>query len=413
MLQEFLDSGLLEIGDDADKFGNLQKAADDLGKKIASTRALLIPFTLVGLDSEVSPSEPVFAEVEAAVKTHWPTLRNKHTDTPRQIFRAVIWEALSLAGAGDPTSAAIIWLVGGASLPYLPIEPKAAKICEPYLRDLGVRTETPAAEEWSLESNIKAGKLPKWKPASDESPINVDADALKQHFSAAMAHMTWNILQSQPNTAHTTFTTNAVNAVLGAVNPVATSVVSQIKTLKEAVNSHISAADEVLQMAIKTSRSRPGGLERRNELLWWKETLYSPAGNCSYRALDISVAATLLAIDLHAMVTPFTPCSVEYLLRETVRKLRVPDEAKLRLADFVDAAVDKGAGLLPQGLPVVAGSSRRVCLAEFLGAAVGGTVNSIDMKQRLGACPDTLISPEEIAVWVYRDLQALRLAKGK
>jgi GTPase-associated system helical domain len=61
------------------------------------------------------------------------------------------------------------------------------------------------------------------------------------------------------------------------------------------------------------------GNNLRADLLYWKETLYSPAKKVSCRRLSPDAAATYwVAYDLHKQMTPLHPIRVEFFLRETL-----------------------------------------------------------------------------------------------
>ena len=72
------------------------------------------------------------------------------------------------------------------------------------------------------------------------------------------------------------------------------------------------------------------GLQRRTNLLWWKEALFSPSARMSYRDMSASDAAALMAFDMHRQIPTFSPASVAAFLRETVIALPTvgPEERK-------------------------------------------------------------------------------------
>ena len=70
ILQAFLDTGLLKMVDEDEKFKYLQDAANDLAEKSARNRTDVIKATLVSLDAEVPSSEPELERVESALKRH-------------------------------------------------------------------------------------------------------------------------------------------------------------------------------------------------------------------------------------------------------------------------------------------------------------------------------------------------------
>jgi hypothetical protein len=130
MLQEFLDSALLQIEDESEKFAWLRTAAEKIAEELVADRWRIVPFIMIALDSEAPSDDPVFGQIEAAVKTQWTTIRARYKDTPVQNYRGVLWEAIELAGQKDPSLAAIIWLTGSSYLPLSSLEQRARFHCE-------------------------------------------------------------------------------------------------------------------------------------------------------------------------------------------------------------------------------------------------------------------------------------------
>ena len=115
ILQDFLVCGLVEIGEEDKRLEWLEAAATELAKALIKTKRKLINYTLVALDDDLPETEPVFAEVEAAVTAHWKALRGKFPETPRQLLRGVILAALDKVKEDD-IAASIVWLIGGSIL---------------------------------------------------------------------------------------------------------------------------------------------------------------------------------------------------------------------------------------------------------------------------------------------------------
>ena len=422
MLQNFLENGLLEIGDDAAKFDYLAKAAKDLAKNLSKHKAKLISYTLIALDSEASSDDGIFLEVEIIIKKHWTTLRAKFTDMPRQILRAVIWEALEIAGQ-DVQIGAIVWLVGGACLPYSRLEPRGIEICRSFLRTLGTKAEEKAEADWALDVNFEPTKLPEWKVAIDGKDIKVDINALKVAFGRAAGPSNENGVnfkdpnQYWPNSGQHwsyQFAPRAAEAIANVLDPVVKTIGAQIKPLENALKDHVEVVNNAVEAALNQALNRVVGHERRTRLLWWKEALYSPSEQRGYRDMESPVAALLMSFDIHTMVIPFSPQSVEFLLRETVRKIASPESPKLTLGDFVRKIASEAGKLgIASRLPCGIGGVERVCLAEFIGSVVSGKTQIADIVTRVGVSLETIIPVEEVAVWIYRDFQALRLVRGK
>jgi len=155
--------------------------------------------------------------------------------------------------------------------------------------------------------------------------------------------------------------------------------------------------------------------ERKTNLLWWKETLYSPSLRMSYRRLEPSTAALCMAYDLVEHVSGLSPQSVEFLLREVMRASFGSDASvSLSLADFC-SLLKKNQRVIPiqEALGNENNTSGRNSLLSFVSGFVHGHVNVEHLKDRVGISTDAKVPYDEIAVWLFRDFQARRLAQGR
>jgi chemotaxis protein CheY-P-specific phosphatase CheC len=107
------------------------------------------------------------------------------------------------------------------------------------------------------------------------------------------------------------------NLVVKAVNDFGNEMVGSFR-------SHLSQMETVFIDCLESSLRDFILDERRSQLLWWRQTLFSPFSRMSYRWLDPCQAALVMAIDLHKMVTLYAPQSVEYLLCEATQALIEP-----------------------------------------------------------------------------------------
>ena len=85
------------------------------------------------------------------------------------------------------------------------------------------------------------------------------------------------------------------------------------------------AISDHLTKTLQAVSTASAGLQRRTNLLWWKEALFSPSARISYRELSPTDAAVLMAFDMHQQIPTFSPASVAAFLRETVVSLPTLD----------------------------------------------------------------------------------------
>ena len=145
-LQEFLRTGLFDIGDSDERFKWLQNSIADLQKKFEEDYSLLPQYTLVALDPNIPVTEEIMIETESIITVHWKALRGKYPEMPRNIIRGVILNALNTVGISDSIAARIIFLTGCNFFPYAKLNQEKLLV-EKMLTSLGAIAERDALEE--------------------------------------------------------------------------------------------------------------------------------------------------------------------------------------------------------------------------------------------------------------------------
>ena len=417
ILQRFLDVGMLAIGSDDEKFTHLQEAARDISRELAAHRDDVIGHTLVALDPTIPPDEPVLTTTEAAIKEHWRTFRNLFPDPPIELLRAVILEALHLAGTADVTVAATVWLTGGSYLPYARLG-REKPICTELLVDLGKATETTADDEWSYQparTAITASGDDSRTAGSGPEAIAVDEidnQTLADEWTSAATKGPY-FPTNNPTEWARAFATDAATSLAAALNTAYGPALEQIVGVLQRLDERFAAANR--EVADLIGRDSAVG-ERRVGLLWWKETLYSPTVRRSYRSIEAPAAAPLMAYDLHRQVPAYHPQGVEYLLRETMREAHPIDRRELSerltlIAVLTSIVSSSEAPELRRALGDARHRQGRIPLLDYMRDALGGvSISPDDFAKRVGVPGDATIGLDDVAVWVFRDLQAHRLA---
>lgn len=426
ILQNFLDQGMLDIGEDDAKFDALKKAATDQAKILEANKPKVISYTLVALDPNIPSDDPVLVEVEDAVKTYWQTLRNKYKSTPKQILRAVILEALRLASENNEAVATIIWLTGGSFLPYTDLG-REREICTKFISEMGEVAERKAVEDWTASHEYSPTELPPLNIQLPEAKITkVSQDDLAQELAAATgprneqgqagerANRYWPNNNPEQWSHH--FASRAAEGIVKVVNQSYSKLVKNINEtisqFDEPLKEHASAIDTFIKNSIVQVIQSASMQERRGALLWWKQTLYSPSWQCSYRSLNSCQAALLMAYDLHKQVTIHTPQSVEYLLRESVREvIGAEGSAEVTLIKFCEnLSSDSGKLKFNQLLGSEDTVLGRIPLFKFIQCTLQNQLNIDQLSERVGVASDTKVKLEELSTWLFRDFQAQRLA---
>lgn len=427
ILQDFLICGLIDIGEQDQRLEWLEAAADALAKGFLKSKRKLVNATLVALDGGLPENEPVFDAVEAAVLTQWKALRAKYPDRPRQILRAVIFRALEI-NQGEEAAASIVWLVGGTFLPHARMGNERPYI-EKLITTLGNTAEEAAVARWMAAPPEKAVKIPALKlkaEGSEVKPLNVKwmQDALGAAAGSGTVvdgypNNTFQIYNYQQQWAQH-FGTHGGKAIVEAFNaslqPLLTHVAGTMTRFASALEEHGTALIAAVRDTLRQSTENQSARERRTALLWWRQTLYSPSRRRGYRGMATGPLVILTAFDLHEQVPPFSPQSVEFLLREVVREVSGADAAidgGQLLAGLRETASSSGLADLDLLGASPDESTGRICLASFIGEVLAGRASASDMDARVGLPATQALPLGEWAVWIFRDLQALRITVGK
>lgn len=430
ILQRFLDAGMLDVGEDDSKLEQLHAAADDLSTSFTADRRRVIEHTLVALDPDMPPNDPTLAEAESAVKSHWKSFRNRFAGDPRQVLRAVTFEALRIAGEADIDIAAVVWLTGGSYLPFARLG-REESICKDLIYRMGEATEDVAEEEWSDNYQYDTPMLPDFKvDASGLKAPAINEKELLKHLAAAAGPSNNQGVEmgAEPNqywpNQHPThwagaFAKRAASGISEVMNDAQVvlfnKVIEALGKSGSGLKDYAAALTDALGEAIESiGRSADAG-KRREKLLWWKETLYSHTLRRSYRTLDPVATALVMAYDLHQQVLNHHPQSVEYLLRETMREV-IGTPAPLKFLEACERLRSSKEApdltqLFERGVVTAASTSARRPLLDYIEEVLNSSsVNAKHMKRLVGLDSSAKIALDELSVWLFRDLQARRLS---
>lgn len=433
LLDKFLSAGLLhEIGDDDQKLNFLSLAAKDLSGKLQKNKIDAVRFTLSGLDPEISLDDPSLGEAEAALTKHWKTLRHKFQDPPRQLLRAILLDAVNRR-CDNNTTASMVWLTGASVFPHLNVSHNERQLLTEFLISLRDKTEETAMQKWELldDSSISiSDQLPFTldQIVPGKSPIKyleenlLKAAGTQDKTGAALENANpyyANAVTYQWTAEFATRASKTIAAVIDSVNAkTVEGVQEKLGEFKSNYEENIAALFESLQTVIEGIASGRTAEAMRGELLWWRQTLYSRTLKTSYRGLDAAQAAFAMAFDLHRAVAAFHPASVEFLLREAfynvigekagekftiatlTENLAASDDTKFR-RESLDSFYKNWSGQFPL-----------TALIKMKFENAQESAGEIE-KQTIGRLFETEIAGDEFAIWIFRDLQAHRLATMK
>jgi hypothetical protein len=149
---------------------------------------------------------------------------------------------------------------------------------------------------------------------------------------------------------------------------------------------------------------------KRSELLWWKESLYSRSLNASYRSLNPMNAAVCMVLDLVEEVGAISPESVDYLLRETLKDVHGEQAEEERL--LTDWLMDSSSlhGDIQSALKehAAGGDERKPFLNAWANVVQSG--DATDFFTETGIDKTAKLTASDLAVWLFHGLQAQKLA---
>lgn len=413
LLQRFFDASLIPADTDDERLGHYQATAVDLAKRFGETPSDAVSASRVAIDPNCPASDPWFAVVQDAVKVHWKTFLANHHDAPRQICRAILLEALSIAVAEDENLSAAVWNSTSSLLPHLG-SGQEQTITHEFISKLGDECEAYSSGVWQLGGS-SGGKPPVFEiklPAVKTSKVD-EAELTNGMSDAAGPHnaQSKNFGNHNPHWPNTgnhwsyEFAPRAARAIAAEVNKALTAVSPMLKGVSEQLDPALNKYATALGKWVIDSTQRN---EQFTTLLWWKQALYSPSLKRSYRELSPTDIAIAVSFDISAVSGAPVPVSAEFFLREVIYAL-VPDNPRLTLAEMVEAI--KAIGLIESCLPTAPdGHTHRISVREFLSLFRQGTPPAEAVPAYVGVGPTTTLTLSEWGVWLLRERLAEILA---
>ena len=288
--------------------------------------------------------------------------------------------------------------------------------------------EARAEREWATPASIT---LPEIEPDSlsaveiNISSKKVDGKSLGQKLQAAAGPTSHDPNQGGINTEGNPhwpqdtsghwvyeFGTRAAEAVGEAINQTIGKLSVEDFDLAGVTGEMMRVMSGQLTTTLQAVSDATAGLQRRTNLLWWKEALFSPSVRMSYREMSPVEAAVLMASDMHRQIPTFSPASVAAFLRETVIGLPTIDqEQKFAIWELVEKTRD--ASILAElrteaGKLITAPAGRSSILSLVVHPEIALRIDDHGFRDRVGVKPDTMLTLPDWSVWIFRELQAAR-----
>ena len=403
MLQKFLDAGMLDIVDDDTQYRYLSETSQELADGLVDNIRDVIPFTLVALDPGCVPTDPVFERIEKSLKTHWRLLRQRFADRPRQIYRAIAFESLVIAGSKHEKIFPLVWLTGKSYLPYAHLN-NELEICRDFFRELGSLFDRaygitnitklpqlqicPATPTLDLEEQWAASISSAWPYKSTNLSTN-NRNPNPQGSPSSFPRQEW----------INEFAPRAAQLLAGFYN-------DQSKDLSNNIEEFLYNFVQDIQKTVNL----------KSDMLWWRQTLYSSSQQQSYRDMEVVLASVIMAIDLHQQTPSVYPISTDYMLSEAVNTiLSQHGRHSVTLENYLEMIDLEDNRNVLQSLfdAQKSNDGRNTLLALTQAYLYGRPIAKESIRQRLGITPDVEIPLPHLAVWLFRDLQAQKIIRAE
>lgn len=432
ILQSYLNEQHIKT-DVQENIDSLKKAVKEVEKNLTrrKVKSDIIPYTLVALDPKVKDSDPVVQQVETIIIKKWPAFKNSVAatkDKSTTYVRAVILESLSQLSKDDAATAALVWLTARDVIGHYQLDSEESVISG-FLQELADRTEENGRAAWGISHKLQANKLKGAEISiSGVKAAQLDEEVLKKHLLDANVHSAYSSQAGGGTNPHAFrdhgswqyFQFMSVNAAKGITEVVNSALAKQgqsLSSISTSIQKSLDAYFAQLQPFFEDLNTSFANSitanNKRSELLWWKESLYSRLLNTNYRSLDQLNAAVSMALDLAQQVEAIYPESVDYLLRETLKDVHGEQAEEERL--LTDWLMDSSSlhGDIQSALNehAAGGDERKPLLNAWANVVQSGeatdffTETGIDKKAKLTA--------SDLAVWLFHGLQAQKLAIDK
>lgn len=425
IFDEFIKAGLIKIGGDDDIYDKLITSSKELAKELLVEKIKIINYALVSLDKNIAENEPVLKEVEECISKTWKMIRSQFGEMPIAIYRAVILQALENLAEEEAEIASIIWMTCSNTYQYLEFSSTEQDLIKNHLNAMGNISEDEALKEWTIDREIKNIRIPNFKIEVKKTKKVVDQKQLTEYFIAASGPQGEDgVARNDPNANWTNgnqswsyqFAPRAAKGVTIEVNKALELQNNDIhqffSSFEKQATSYFTKLKRDVSSALKDTIQSSLAIERRSQLLWWKESLYSKSQKKSYSDLTEFQCSIAMPFDLFDLLPAKCPVSVDYILKETFNSIN-SKENKIKLFDYLTKIEQpENKSFLEKYFIQGNQSSGRVELNLFISEIVFSKVNiKSEMISKIGITQDAEIKYSELAIWILHCLLAKRLSE--
>lgn len=413
LLQQFLNSRLLDIGAEDSRLEKLENTCSELAKTYAADPQSALSPLLAAWDPSAG-EDPSLLQIGSVLQGHWPTFRGAFTGEPLTLYRAVVMESVMRAIELQDVLALAVNLVAANVLPQLKVGQES-----PILEILVGRADAITAERlkraWPGQ-NSATNLAPLVMPAMN-SPKKIDDNVWFAQVAAAAGPSTNRdgVVLSNPNQywsnqqQHWSYQfAERMAPILADVHDRAAATAS--KAAGSAFKSVADAVTVKLNEFLAAEQARSVQRDATSRLLWWRQSLYSETAEMPYRKLPVALVAWHMALDMSDLLPEVYPPAVESLLFESVRAATgAQGDIELTLNELlqVNGATSQLAQL--RWLSEQRTSASRTLLVQALANSYSA---GSPEAANLGVDAELRMLPGDWAIWLLREIKALEaLAK--
>ena len=333
-LLKFLELGVIDLNGDDSRLEKLRSTAIDLSSVLQDSPSRTIRYTLVAADPNILSTDPTIEEAMQALRAQWATVANAYKGgVPVALLRAILLEALVQSARKEGSIAVAFVNTARNALAYSESSSESP-VWKTAVSEIETKVDARAESEWATPEMITVAPL-RYKGSAPEKqkheiPVVDRADLTEKIHSAAGP---WGSVAppnpQQPSQAQPwsrQFADRMGPAIADAIDKIAEELIPEPTDLSGPLSELTKAVNGHVKKALTSFSEATAGLQRRTNLLWWKEALYSPSAHESYLDLPAFEAAALMALDLHQLVPIYSPASVSAFLKEAIRSLQTNDE---------------------------------------------------------------------------------------
>ncbi|HDS1724667.1 hypothetical protein NPS53_10435 [Pseudomonas putida] len=420
-LLKFLEIGTIDLKGDDTKLEKLRSTAKELAGSLRKAPSKTISYTMVAVDPKIEASDPILEEAMSLLRKQWETVAYAFSARPVSILRALLLDAVMQAARADDAIAVAFINTARNALPHTETSDEA-EIWRDAVNEIETKVDARAEAEWATPEMITVEPLQYEPPApvaiEYETP-SVDRSSLREKvFSATGPFGGNNPNPHAPNQNQhwapgfadrmSSAIADVLNGMAEELAPVPVDLSGPLSELAKAVTAHVDKA-------VSGFSGATAGLQRRTNLLWWKEALYSPSAHASYLDLPPFEASALMALDLHEQVPTYSPASVSAFLREAIRCLPAIDDEQNNGERDVASLVDEARTTeFMQPFRLLAAKytlepvGRGTLLALIGHLRSSGAIDATTLRTLGGVDASTRMTPSEWGTHLFRELQSAR-----